>query len=91
MLAGSVTPQDVTGVAGVLLNQGVIGALALVIGWVGLQGWRRERDRADAERAAKDALVREIMDKIVPALVESTRAQRDFVDLSRGERRSDRR
>lgn len=81
------TPETATGVASVLLNQGPIGALCLVIGWVGLIGWRRERDRADAERGAKDALVREFLDKVVPALVESSRAQRDFVELARSERR----
>lgn len=85
MTSGAASP--VSGATEVLLNQGPIGALAIVIGWVGWTGWRRERDRADAERAAKDALVREFLDKVVPALVESTRAQRDFVDLARSERR----
>jgi hypothetical protein len=71
------------GISDVLLNQGPIGALALVIGWVGWTAWKRERDRADAERASKDALVREFMDKALPALLESTRATRDLVDYSR--------
>lgn len=87
MLAGSVTPETATTVASVLLNQGPIGALALAIGSFGFIAWKRERDRADAERAAKDALVREFIDKVVPALVESSRVQRDFVDLARRERR----
>lgn len=82
-MLGQAPPEVVTGVASSLLAAGPIGALAIVaIGffWV---AWKRERDRADAERAAKDALVREFMDKALPALLESTRATRDLVDYSR--------
>lgn len=50
----------------------------------------RETERADAERADaaaaradKDALQREIMDKVIPALAESSRVTRDFVEISR--------
>jgi hypothetical protein len=84
---GTVTPEVVQGVTGSLLAAGPIGAVAIVaiaFFWV---AWKRERDRADSERAAKDALVRELIDKVLPALLESTRATRDFVDYSRSERR----
>ena len=86
MLA-EVTPDVVSGVTGSLLAAGPIGALAIIaIGffWV---AWKRERDRADSERASKDALVRELLDKVVPALVEATRVQRDFVDIARDRQR----
>lgn len=50
----------------------------------------RERERADAaradaaaERAARDALVRELLDKVVPALAESSRVVQDFLEVSR--------
>ena len=82
-MLGQATPEVVTGVASTLLAAGPVGAVAIVaiaFFWV---AWKRERDRADAERAAKDLLVREIMDKTLPALLESTRATRDFVDYSR--------
>ena len=81
------TPDVVSGVTGSLLAAGPIGALAIIaIGffWV---AWKRERDRADSERASKDALVRELLDKVVPALVEATRVQRDFVDIARDRQR----
>jgi TRAP-type C4-dicarboxylate transport system permease large subunit len=79
----SASPDVVTGVADTFLGAGIAGAIALVaiaFFWI---AWKREAARADAERAAKDALVREFMDRVVPALVESTRVQRDFVDMAR--------
>lgn len=72
-----------TSIAGWFIAQGPVGVLALVIGY----GWKRERDRADAERAGSQALVRELVDKILPALAESTRATRDLVDYSTNPRR----
>jgi hypothetical protein len=82
-------PSDVVGW---LIAQGPVGVLALVIGY----GWKRERDRADneqrrgdAERAAKDALARELIDKVVPALGESTRATQELLRYARGVGRDD--
>ncbi|MCD5310784.1 hypothetical protein [Kineosporia babensis] len=48
--------------------------------------WKREATRADAERAAKDDLVKEFLDKVVPSLTESTRAIREFLDRTRNDR-----
>lgn len=98
MWAAAATAGAPTDVAAYLLTQGPVGVLALVIGTIGWLAWKRERDRADAadrrsdtERAGKDALAREIIDKVVPALVESTRAVHDATEEQRDRDREHRR
>lgn len=80
-------PQDVVGW---LVSQGPLGICVIIIGY----GWKRERDRADnerargdAERAAKDALAQQLIDKVVPALGEATRATQDLLRYARGSSR----
>jgi hypothetical protein len=91
-VAEAVTAGGSPDLVGWLIAQGPVGVLALVIGY----GWKRERDRADseqrrgdAERAAKDALARELIDKVVPALGDSTGAIREFLRYARGVGRED--
>jgi hypothetical protein len=48
--------------------------------------YRRESARADAERAAKEALVQQFLEKVVPALTEASRTQREFMDWARRDR-----
>lgn len=66
-------------IAAWLVAQGPVGALALVIGY----GWKRERDRADAAVADKDRMVQSLIDRVVPALTESTAATRALLDARR--------
>jgi hypothetical protein len=70
-----------------LAQAGPWGAAFIVVGSVALRVfyvvWKRERDRADRADDAYAALVRELLDKVVPAIVESTRAVRDYVDHER--------
>ena len=61
------------------LNQGGAFIGMLVCGYA----WRKAESRADAERAARDLLAGQFMDKVIPALTESTRVQREFVELAR--------
>lgn len=69
---------------GWLIQQG--GAfLGLVI--LGYVAWR-ESNRADIERAARNELADQFMEKVIPALVESTRVQREFIELARKETRA---
>jgi hypothetical protein len=57
------------------LNQGGAFIVALVTGY----GWWRAEKRADAERTSRDALAQQFMDKVIPALEQSTTALREFV------------
>jgi hypothetical protein len=86
VLAATVSTDAAQGVTETFLKQGPAGAIALVAIGVFWVAWRRESARADAERAAKDALVKEFLDKVVPALTEATRTQREFVDQARRDR-----
>lgn len=82
-------PQDAVGW---LVSQGPLGICVIIIGY----GWRAEHNRAnseqrrgDAERAAKDALAQQLIDKVVPALGESTRATQDLLRYARRPGRDD--
>lgn len=86
VLAATVSGGAAQGVTDTFLKQGPAGAIALVAIGVFWLAWRRESARADTERAAKEALVREVIDKVVPALTEATRVQRDFVEQARRDR-----
>jgi len=80
-----------------LLEYGPGGLIALIIGvfsWLQLKIERargdRERDRADAERERADEATDKfigIIERVLPALAESTRAAQDLVELSRRDRR----
>jgi hypothetical protein len=85
--AGAAANLDIQGW---LLAQGPVGVLAGAIGY----GWRKEHERADAEvrradaeRAATQALIDRIITDVVPALTESTRATEDLLDWARTQRR----
>lgn len=46
-------------------------------------GWKRERDRADAERKRSAELADALIERVVPALEGSTRATEELVALRR--------
>lgn len=69
------------------LDQGGAFIALLITGY----GWRVERVRADAERAARDQLVEQFMVRVIPSMEASTAILREFVELSQrpGHRRDD--
>lgn len=67
-----------TSIEGWAISQGPLGVLVLCL----IYGLRQERKRADAERAGSQALARELVDTVLPALAESTQAIRDLVEYT---------
>lgn len=78
-VTSSGTPTSVEGWA---ISQGPLGVLVLCL----IVALRFERKRADAERAGSQALARELVDTVLPALAESTQAIRDLVRQSEDDR-----
>jgi hypothetical protein len=78
--ASALNGQDVVTWA---LSQGPMGAALAILAI----GWKRERDRADAERKRSAELADALIERVVPALEGSTRATEDLVALSRERRR----
>ena len=77
------SPEIVGGAATSLTNAGPFGAVLVFAFAFFYLVWKRERDRADRADAAKDAMVRELIDKIMPLVGEAVRTQRDFIEVSR--------
>lgn len=75
--AGATTNTDLLGLA---VSNGPLGVLCLALAY----GWKRERDRADAAVADKDRLLERFLEKVVPALEQSTQAIRDLAEARRG-------
>lgn len=69
------------------LNLGAIGALALLLLWFARGAYAREVTRADRSDMALAELNKEMREKVIPALVDATRALADAADALRDGRR----
>ncbi len=80
LAAAGVSSQ--TDLLGLAVANGPLGILCLALAY----GWKRERDRGDRAVADKDRLVETFIEKVVPALEQSTAAVRALAEARRDRR-----
>jgi len=76
-----------TGITGVFLQFGVLGAFALLALWFFLTVYKREVSRADAAEAALAVLNADLRDKVIPALHDTIRVNQELKEILREQRR----
>lgn len=84
--AAVVTAATDPGVAGVFLQFGVLGAIALLALWFFLVVYKREVARADRAEQALATLNFDVRDKVLPALIDTIRVNQELKELLREKR-----
>jgi hypothetical protein len=93
--AGQGAPADaLSAIVASFAGYGVVGAVAIALGFVTWRAWRRdqersddalarERERADRAETANAELNREVRERVFPALQEAARVMADVVQALR--------
>lgn len=89
MIYAAITAAADSGITGVFLQFGVLGAFSLLALWFFLTVYKREVARADAAERALAALNSDVRDKILPALLDTIRVNQELKEILREQRRRD--
>lgn len=81
MLGAALDSAPSSGVADSFLQYGVLGAVALVLGWFAWSTIKRERDRADALEARLQALHESVQTQVVPTVTRASEALARVAEL----------